>query len=47
MTELQKKHPKALYMLFAVEMWERFSYYGMRAIFISSIRGGTGKPWAS
>lgn len=25
-------HPKALYLLFAVEMWERFSYYGMRAL---------------
>ena len=28
------KHPKGLYLLFATEMWERFSYYGMRAIFI-------------
>lgn len=27
-------HPKGLYLLFATEMWERFSYYGMRAIFI-------------
>lgn len=25
-------HPKALYMLFMVEMWERFNYYGMRAL---------------
>ncbi|NQY07612.1 MAG: peptide MFS transporter, partial [Flavobacteriaceae bacterium] len=25
-------HPKGLYVLFFVEMWERFSYYGMRAI---------------
>ena len=25
-------HPKGLYMLFFAEMWERFSYYGMRAI---------------
>jgi POT family proton-dependent oligopeptide transporter len=25
-------HPKALYVLFFTEMWERFSYYGMRAI---------------
>ena len=25
-------HPKALYTLFATEMWERFSYYGMRAL---------------
>jgi POT family proton-dependent oligopeptide transporter len=27
-------HPKGLYVLFVTEMWERFSYYGMRAIFI-------------
>lgn len=27
-------HPKGLYLLFATEMWERFSYYGMRAIFV-------------
>ncbi|MDX2188838.1 MAG: peptide MFS transporter [Bacteroidota bacterium] len=26
------KHPKALYLLFFTEMWERFSYYGMRAL---------------
>jgi proton-dependent oligopeptide transporter, POT family len=30
----QKGHPAGLYLLFTVEMWERFSYYGMRAIFI-------------
>ncbi|MFN5642023.1 MAG: peptide MFS transporter [Sphingobacteriales bacterium] len=30
----EKKHPKGLYVLFAVEMWERFNYYGMRAILI-------------
>jgi POT family proton-dependent oligopeptide transporter len=28
-----KGHPKGLYVLFVTEMWERFSYYGMRAIF--------------
>jgi len=28
----KKSHPKALYTLFATEMWERFSYYGMRAL---------------
>lgn len=28
------KHPKGLYLLFAVEMWERFSYYGMRALLV-------------
>ena len=27
-------HPKGLYMLFFAEMWERFSYYGMRALLI-------------
>jgi POT family proton-dependent oligopeptide transporter len=27
-------HPKGLYILFFTEMWERFSYYGMRAILI-------------
>lgn len=25
-------HPKGLYMLFFAEMWERFSFYGMRAL---------------
>jgi POT family proton-dependent oligopeptide transporter len=29
---IEQKHPKALYTLFATEMWERFSYYGMRAL---------------
>jgi len=29
-----KGHPKGLYILFVTEMWERFSYYGMRAIFV-------------
>lgn len=29
-----KGHPKGLYVLFVTEFWERFSYYGMRAIFI-------------
>lgn len=31
---VQKGHPKGLYVLFATEFWERFSYYGMRAIFV-------------
>ena len=30
----RKGHPKGLYVLFATEFWERFSYYGMRAIFV-------------
>jgi POT family proton-dependent oligopeptide transporter len=25
-------HPRGLYVLFFTEMWERFSYYGMRAL---------------
>lgn len=28
------KHPKGLHILFFAEMWERFSYYGMRALLI-------------
>jgi POT family proton-dependent oligopeptide transporter len=32
--QAKKDHPKGLYFLFFTEMWERFSYYGMRAIFI-------------
>lgn len=36
-------HPKGLYVLFFTELWERFSYYGMRAILvlymISSVNG--------
>ena len=27
-------HPKGLFVLFLAEMWERFSYYGMRALLI-------------
>ena len=29
-----RNHPKGLFILFFAEMWERFSYYGMRAILI-------------
>ena len=28
----QKKHPKGLWVLFGTEMWERFNFYGMRAL---------------
>ncbi len=28
------KHPKGLYVLFLAEMWERFSFYGMRALLV-------------
>lgn len=27
-------HPKGLYVLFLTEMWERFSYYGMRSLLV-------------
>jgi POT family proton-dependent oligopeptide transporter len=39
-------HPRGLYTLFFTEMWERFSYYGMRALLIlfmtDAARGGMG-----
>lgn len=31
---LRQGHPKGLYLLFFVEMWERFSFYGMRALIV-------------
>lgn len=40
------RQPPGLYLLFTVEMWERFSFYGMRAILVLFIadtaRGGLG-----
>ena len=30
----KEKHPPGLYLLFLTEMWERFSYYGMRSLLI-------------
>ncbi|NIJ51294.1 peptide MFS transporter [Dyadobacter arcticus] len=43
---ISQKHPKGLYILFFAEMWERFSYYGMRAILllflIDNVTGGMG-----
>ena len=37
-SELNQKtifdHPTGLFVLFFTEMWERFSYYGMRAILV-------------
>lgn len=41
------RHPKGLYLLFFTEMWERFSYYGMRAMLIlyltkTAMEGGLG-----
>ncbi|BFH70769.1 putative transporter YclF [Paenibacillus dendritiformis] len=42
-------HPKGLFTLFFTEFWERFSYYGMRAILVFFMyyevsRGGLGFP---
>ncbi|PIQ21424.1 MAG: MFS transporter [Cytophagales bacterium CG18_big_fil_WC_8_21_14_2_50_42_9] len=39
------KHPATLFILFFTEMWERFSYYGMRALLVlfltsSFVKGG-------
>jgi POT family proton-dependent oligopeptide transporter len=44
-------HPPGLFVLFLVEMWERFSYYGMRGLLIlylvSSASGGNpGRGWS-
>ncbi|MDX2194951.1 MAG: peptide MFS transporter [Cytophagales bacterium] len=43
-------HPRALYLLFFTEMWERFSYYGMRAlltIYLISDVSKNGLGWSS
>ena len=32
--QLRRAHPRGLIILFLAEMWERFSYYGMRSILI-------------
>src|SRR5687767_5885397 len=42
---VEPKQPRGLYVLGGVEMWERFSYYGMRAflvLFLTSKAGGWG-----
>lgn len=40
------RHPRGLATLFFTEMWERFSYYGMRALLVlfmvDAVRGGMG-----
>lgn len=38
MTASTAKHPKGLYVLFATEMWERFSFYSMLALFTLYLR---------
>ena len=32
--QLLRDHPRGLFILFFAEMWERFSYYGMRGLLI-------------
>jgi proton-dependent oligopeptide transporter, POT family len=44
---IKKGHPPGLYLLFFTEMWERFSYYGMRGLLIlyltkAAVAGGLG-----
>jgi POT family proton-dependent oligopeptide transporter len=44
----QSGHPPALFILFFTEMWERFSYYGMRALlvlFLTTSLAGGGWQW--
>ena len=41
-------HPSGLFVLFFTEMWERFSYYGMRALlvlFLTSALFNEGWAW--
>ncbi len=44
-----QKQPTGLYVLFATEMWERFNYYGMRAILVYFMTQALmfSKPFAS
>ncbi|HEX4510524.1 MAG TPA: peptide MFS transporter, partial [Burkholderiaceae bacterium] len=37
-------HPRGLYVLFATEAWERFSYYGMRALLVIYLVNALGIP---
>ena len=37
-------HPRGLATLFFTEMWERFSYYGMRALLVLYMVGSTQQP---
>src|SRR4030095_12434317 len=34
------RHPKGLFVLFFAEMWERFSFYGLRAILVLYVTNG-------
>ncbi|HEX5874527.1 MAG TPA: peptide MFS transporter [Pyrinomonadaceae bacterium] len=43
----ERTHPKGLYVLFATEMWERFSFYSMLALFTLYLQDRTdGFGWA-
>ncbi len=49
---MKHKHPKGLYILFFTELWERFSYYGMRAILVlyltrETLGDNPGLGWSS
>ena len=33
--QVKTGHPKGLWVLFGTEMWERFNFYGMRALPVS------------
>ena len=39
-------HPKGLWVLFIAEMWERFSYYGMRALLVLYLISSTSEQLA-
>ena len=41
------RHPRGLWVLFITEMWERFSYYGMRAILVLYLIASTAEELAS
>jgi len=40
-------HPKGLWVLFITEMWERFSYYGMRALLVLYLIASTNETLAN
>ena len=49
---MKHKHPKGLSILFFTELWERFSYYGMRAILVlyltrETLGDNPGLGWSS
>src|SRR5215468_6668606 len=47
-TPVDEKHPKGLYVLFATEMWERFGFYSMLAMFTLYLQNPTqGFGWTA